>query len=57
MFRTSHIASTLPRTEQRNMGWQVTYEGRWKDGFVCGHGSLTMPDGTKKVRAWPAQSR
>ncbi|CAM9687913.1 unnamed protein product [Ectocarpus sp. 13 AM-2016] len=43
------------RFESANL--KVTYEGWWVDGFVRGHGTLTMPDGTKLVRSWPAQSR
>ncbi|CAM9136245.1 unnamed protein product [Ectocarpus sp. 6 AP-2014] len=43
------------RFESANL--KVTYEGWWVDGFIRGHGTLTMPDGTKLVRSWPAQSR
>ncbi|CAM9386608.1 unnamed protein product [Ectocarpus sp. 12 AP-2014] len=43
------------RFESANL--KVTYEGWWVEGFVRGHGTLTMPDGTKLVRSWPAQSR
>ncbi|CAN0398632.1 unnamed protein product, partial [Discosporangium mesarthrocarpum] len=41
----------------QSINLNVTYDGSWDSGYICGHGTLTMPDGTKEVRAWPRESR